>query len=328
MKASKKMLEDRWRSEAGVRLGEEVVARLLAGRRLDDLDLDEVDGRVDLRHLRMPPPRRLQRFASEGWFIEQLTDLIRFRAVALRGLDLSGADLQSLRFDGATIEDCVFEGSLCRDWRLWDTTVRRCSFARSDLRGAVVGSWEDGRRNMWDDVDFTRADFRVGVSLGALYTRCDFIGAKVVGVSFDQCDFVDCRFSGLLRRVTFDGRALEDRPPPGALQRVSFVGSVFDEVEFMGLKLDEVILPEDPDLRLVSHYGCVIDEVLRAVSGADSVEARMLVGEFENRRRARRASDEDNIVNRRDYAASGADFAACALRVIAEAEKRCLGNPG
>jgi hypothetical protein len=74
------------------------VARLVAGRRLDGLGLGWHEGRVDLRGLPAPVRARLRRFESQGWFVEVLGDLITFRGVQQRGLDLSGAQSQSLRF--------------------------------------------------------------------------------------------------------------------------------------------------------------------------------------------------------------------------------------
>jgi hypothetical protein len=42
----------------------------------------------------------------------------------------------------------------------------RLQFAKANLREAAVGTWDEGRRNAWRRVDFTGADFRVGVSWG------------------------------------------------------------------------------------------------------------------------------------------------------------------
>jgi hypothetical protein len=53
------------------------------GRTLDDLGLDVVDGRVDLRGLHTPRP------------------VVMLTGVGVQGLDLRGAHVPSWRFDGA-----------------------------------------------------------------------------------------------------------------------------------------------------------------------------------------------------------------------------------
>ena len=161
-------LAERWRSGEGVALAEEVIARLVAGRDLDGLGLGVHEGRVDLRCIQAPIPRRLERFEALGWFVEELGDLVSFRGIRLANLDLSGAQLPSLRFHDVVIDDCQFDSAMCRDWRLWSSQVLDCSFIKADLRDAAVGTWHAGRGNEWHRVDFSGADFRVGVSQGTL----------------------------------------------------------------------------------------------------------------------------------------------------------------
>jgi uncharacterized protein YjbI with pentapeptide repeats len=318
-----KALTARWRSEPGATLAEEVVARLVAGRPLEGLGLDEYEGRIDLRCLPAPTPRRLERFESLGWFVETLGDVVTLRGVALARLDLSGAHLQSLRFHDATIRDCRFEGAACRDWRLWGTRVTGCSFAKADLRGAAVGTWHQDRRNEWRQVDFTGADFRVAVSQAALFEGCKFDAAKLVKVRFEQCALVCCHFAGALSEVVFDGRELPDRAAPHPMEDVDFTEAQFDQVELLGCKLDRVIIPADPDISLIRRYGCVVEHALALIDDDDSQAARMLRGEFQNTLRMMRGVEEDNLFNRRDYLASGVDVATLATTVFTRAQAEC-----
>ena len=119
--------QDRWRTASGQALSEEVLARLMAGRPLDDLGLEKVEGRIDLRGLPAPVPRRLARYEQAGWFIEKLGNLVKFDGVTLRGLDLSGASLDSFRFHKCIIENCLFDGARCHDWRMWESRTRETS---------------------------------------------------------------------------------------------------------------------------------------------------------------------------------------------------------
>lgn len=299
-------LRKRRETAEGRQVAEEAIACLVAGRPLKGVGLDTVDGRVDLRGLPTPIPRRLRRFETAGWFAENLGELLEFRGAQLEGFDFNGAQLQSLRFHDSQLVDCRFDGANCRDWRLWGTEVINCGFAKADLREAAVGTWFENHRNLWRGVDFSGADLRVGVSWAAIYEDCDFSSAKLEKMKFEQCTLIRCRFAGLLREVIFDGRGVAGRPASPPMESVDFAAVVFDQVDFMGFDLSRVILPQDPDIRLIRRYRCVLQRALDNLEVEGSLSARMLRGEFINRLKMMRGpAEESNAFNRRDYLSSG-----------------------
>jgi uncharacterized protein YjbI with pentapeptide repeats len=318
-------LRKRWETPEGRERAEEVTARLLSGRALTGLGLGEVDGRVDLRGLSVPIPRRLRRFAAAGWFAEELGGLVQLRGARLERLDFSGSQLPSLRLQDSEIVGCLFEGANCRDWRLWGTAVSSCSFRKADLREAAVGTWHEGRSNAWRGVDFSGADFRVAVSWMAIYEDCDFSGAKLAKVKFEQCALTRCRFAGELREVVFDGRDLTDRPAPPQMDKVDFSGATFRRVEFMGFDLEGVALPNDPDIRLLRRARCVARRGVEMLDGDDRMEARMLRAMLENQLRGPGTDHEAQVLNRRDYLElGGPQLLALTEDVLARAEADCL----
>jgi hypothetical protein len=163
----------------------------------------------------------------------------------------------------------------------------------------------------------------------ASYEDCDFWGARLAKVKFEQCALVRCRFAGALRDVTFDGRGLADRPAPPPMEGVDFSGAVFDQVDFMGFDLSQVVLPHDPDVRLIRRYRCVLTHALAVLGAGDSLPVRMLRGEFTNRLRMMKGTvEESNIFNRRDYLASGGqELANLADSVLSGAERACRRAP-
>ena len=318
--------DDRWGTPEGQALAKKVVARLVAGRKLDRLVPDRHDGRVDLRGLQIPAPSRRRKFRSRDWAVEVLGDLITFRGARLEGLDLTGAHLQHLRFFGSVLADCRLDQANCRDWRLWDTEVRDCSLAGTSLRGAAVGTWHEGRRNTWRRVGFRRADFRVAAALEALFEDCDFSGATLSGVIFSQCAFTRCRFGGVIRNVMFDGRDLSpDRPAPAQMCQVDFRSAVFEDVDLRGFDLEDVVLPDDQDVRLVRRARCVARRGLAMLEGDSTAAAGMLRADLENRLRGPGDDQEASVFNRRDYQRSGgADLVALAEDVFRRAESERL----
>jgi uncharacterized protein YjbI with pentapeptide repeats len=318
----------RWTGPDGNELQDAVFARLITGRSLRDLGLAAVNGRLDLRHIVAPTPRRLQRFEWKEWFVEELGDLLIFRNVRLQGLDFSGAALTSLRFHGCTITGCSFSGARCDDWRLWDTEINDCDFARASLRNAAVGTWHDGRRNSWRHVDFSRADFRIGVSKQASYQDCNFSKAKLTKVQFSQCSFVRCHFDGDVRGVLFDGRPLDDSPAPPPMAGVDFTRANFHEVEFKGLALADVQLPDDSAVRLIPNFPSVLSEALLAIEADDSASARGLRAVLENHRRMTRTENEDYVFNRNDWQSwGGVEEAEFVANVLERAEQSAATKP-
>jgi hypothetical protein len=196
------------------------------------------------------------------------------------------------------------------------------------LRGAAVGTLVEGVANTWRNVDFSRADFRVGASLGARYVGCDFSDADLSGVRFDQCEFVRCTFAGHLRDVRFDGRGADGRPPTPPPEELDFRNAHFDEVEFVGLDLTEVALPLDPDLRIIRRYRCSVTQALDLLAHQDTAPARVLRTILDNRLRQLQdgvATADTGLVNLRDLKAiGGPTVAALADEVLRRAEAACL----
>lgn len=318
-------LADRWKTAAGQEMADEAIARLMSARPLDDMGLDKYEDRWDLRFLPAPLPRRLARFETHGWFVEKPGELVKFHRARLERVDLSGAQLRSLRFHDSEIVDCRFDGASCQDWRLWGSDVIDCSFVNASLREAAVGTWHEGRRDVWRRVDFTGADFRVRVSWEAVYEECDFTGAKLAKVRFEQCTMTRCRFAGELREVVFDGRNLTDRPAPPPMGSVDFSDATFSQVEFIGFDLDGVTLPKDPDIRLLRQARCVARRAVEMLNGDDRTEARMLRAGLANRLRGPGTDDEARIFNRRDYLElGGPELLTLAEDVLTRAEADCL----
>ena len=257
-------LKRRWKSPAGERLRGEARARLLSGDTLEGLELHNFNGRVDLRGTVFPG---------------ETTNL---QGVQLRNIDFSAAALSNFRFVDCVIEDCAFDQANCRDWRLWGTKVVDCSFGGADLRNSSLGAWRDGRGNTFTRVSFISAKLSDVGTTAAVYEDCDFSFADLRNVNFWQSSLIRCKFAGVVREVTFDGRMLgEGKPDANPMLDVDFTEAEFDGCDFRGVDFSSVRLPRDHDLVLIDNA-----ELLeRAVAGLpeartdeSAVLARMIFG--------------------------------------------------
>lgn len=207
----------------------DIWSQLVGGASFDDLALPTVGGRVDLRNY-VPPVDTFNVSITGHW----------------KRLDLSGARMPGLRFLGATIEDCRIERGGCRDWRMWRTTVVDSSFANSDLRGSALGGIQNGGRNVFRRVDFTRADLRSTAHISADYDQCRFVNAKLRKVDFQGSIFTDSTFEGSLREVMFYRHAFRGEAyPPNEMRGVDLRKASLEYTDFRGIDLRHASLPND-----------------------------------------------------------------------------------
>jgi uncharacterized protein YjbI with pentapeptide repeats len=188
----------RWRRPDATALVGEIAGRLIAGSALDDLPLDRVDGRLDLRGLPMP----IARIPYGTW-----------RDVTVHDVDLSHAWLNNASFHAVTFSNCKLDRADCSHASWWGCHIERCSFVRANLNNAVLGG-DDGVTT-WRDVSFVSADLRHAGGRHALFDSCRFDDARLTGARLTSA-LRNCHFSGRLRTLRIEGsendggRPLED----------------------------------------------------------------------------------------------------------------------
>jgi uncharacterized protein YjbI with pentapeptide repeats len=314
---TEKDLVVRWRTKEGEGLAKEVLGRLLAGKSLDDLQLGEHDGRVDLRGIAAPASERLGAFERKGWVVQELGRPLKFERVQLVNLDFSGGRLESFRFFNTTISHCRFDEARCQDWRLWAVDVTDTSFVGADLRKAVLGAWYEGRGDVYQRVNFSHANLRSIVCPAAAFIDCDFGDAQLAKVDFQSSGFVRCRFAGMLREVMFHDHGYKTgKPDPNPMEDVDFSEAELRMVEFRHLNLDRVKFPNSSDHMVVHHYRCALERAVRDLESDTAHRGLRTVLEHELKWAG--SHQKVGVFNRRDFVEmfeeDGADFAVALLR--------------
>ena len=307
---SSKMLLDRWKSSKGRTLAAEAIECLTGVRKGPPEGFGTYEGRRDLRGLvaALPVVRGL---VASGQDAAEIADgLVEVRGVQWEAFDLSHARLPSLRFFGSQISGCRFDEASCRDWRLWASEVSDSSFVGSDLRDSAIGTWQDGRSNVWRAVSFDRADLRGALGLGCHLDGCTFRDSRMSDAQFQQVTMRDCTFSGAMKDVLFDCRELPGKPTGDVLVNIDFSDATFEDVEFRGCRFDGVKLPQTPGVYAIPGFPQVARRVLDLLEENLSVEARMLRSELKVALKLPGRDDSVGVFNRRDYLASGGESLA------------------
>jgi uncharacterized protein YjbI with pentapeptide repeats len=317
-------------------LAGEVLARLKAGAALSGLELGEVNGRVDLRGFPAPLPRPVSRVDAARFLSGRLApeafvamaEQVIVEGVSLRGLELTGARLDEVNFRRCEMEDSVLDGVSGRNLGLTFTRVRGCSFRGASLQGAGLGTWQDGICSEYEQVDFTGADLRGDPStdVTAWFRDCDFSGARLDGTSFSQCGLVRCRFAGVLQDVRFFGSGFPsgEEAGPGRVENLDLSGTVLQNVAIRGVDLAAVRLPDDPGLRIIHNYPCVMRKAAAALRGREDNPGAFLRLRFNGQLKGIDLGPPVGLLNRNDYLRwGGEELAALLDSVIADAEREC-----
>lgn len=140
-------LKHRWSEPDRLRLVREV-RTWLTGHGPQPAGLEEHNGRTDLRGIPL--------FATPVSVGDKDDPTA---GATWNSLDLSGAQLEHLRFFAGRISNCVFDDASLFGMRLWGTEITDNSFRRADLRSSALGTgeWQE-LRNTWRRVDFSRAN--------------------------------------------------------------------------------------------------------------------------------------------------------------------------
>jgi uncharacterized protein YjbI with pentapeptide repeats len=319
-------LVKRWQTDEGIARAKRVLDGLAGGRIPADLGWGVVEGRLDLRGLPAPLPKRSNRREIDGRFVEELSGSLTIREASLSGLDLSGSQLESLRMFSSTLSDCVFDAARCHDWRLWDGQIRDSRFVGTDLQGSALGPWWDGRGNIYERVDFSGADLRQASCTAATFIDCDFANARLDKIDFQSTSFIRARFAGDLREVIFwDHGFRTGKPDPNPMQDVDFTNARLRGVEFRRLNLDSVKFPASEDHLVVHNYRCVVERALDYLSSDDSIIGRLLRAALEVDAKWIGPHQAVGVFALADFDEPGeAEFAAALLSRL---DRECAGSP-
>ena len=169
----------------------------------------------------------------------------------------------------------------------------------------------DGRRvNVWEDVDFTESDLRETYYGSGDIVRCRYKDAKLTKVDFEGMVFKDCSFEGELEEVTFNrydfgGEAF----PPNLMDGVDFRRARFFWVEFRGLDLENVQLPEGDDHVIVDDYRTSLERILGALQGRRDEQSRLLAAVLGNMRKHAGPNQRRGIIGKGDLREVGGEAA-------------------
>jgi len=255
----------------------EIWDRLIKAEPLDGLKLGTINGRIDVRGLELPDPSAVRQFKFKEYLMSEIVPGAIVRGAKWEDLDFSGSKLNGLRFFNCELNNCRFVQCQLQDLRIWSTTFRECSFEGAKLRRAALGGVQEGKRNIFSEVDFSDADLRETAYKAAAFEGCIFRNARLEKVDFQTSTFVECVFEGELRDVEFYRRGFQGEAfPANEMVNVDFSRAKLHAVAFRGLTLDRVNLPADADHIVIRDVAATLDRLLSALKQQGDTTAKKL----------------------------------------------------
>ena len=205
-------------------------------------------------------------------------------------LDLTGSQLEQLRFFAGTITNCVFDTANLNGLRLWGTRVTDSTFRRTDLRNSALGTGEwHGLRNTWQHVTLDRANLRDTTFTAAILNHCTFEKTSKL-LQLPDCELEGCVFTGELNTLLIDGRGHRYPVDPSSFS-ADFTRAVFTDSSILGYRLDKVRLPEQQGLLVIHQWPTTLraavtwlrrDEATEPEQRLAKIYERMLTSPGEN----------------------------------------------
>lgn len=263
-------------------LERQVRERLISGEPLEGLGLDRVDGRWDLRRMKLSgePP-----FIVDGKVLSYARTHIK--GVTIESVDLRGAHWEALRLSDVVLSNSLFDRAKLAGLHADRTTVADCSFKGTSLQNSLMTSYSSYFRPIsktsWTRVDFSYADLRDSIHSNEIYADCDFSRAKLDGVEFDGSRHVRSLFSGKMEEVNFR-QVPQSQPGFSFLRRhvfnemveVDFSNATLVLCGFNELGLENVKLPDEKTHVIYSPKVAVSERVLKLLPADSSLYDFML----------------------------------------------------
>jgi uncharacterized protein YjbI with pentapeptide repeats len=293
---------------------------LIHGNLIRSASADLREGRLDLRGLVLPQVAVLERYAATPLTTaERVFNVVKVNRVMLHGIDFNDAQLNGVQFVDCSVMDCAFQGASLRDCAFWNCLISKCDFRKANLRDATLGAIRDGRRNRFDQVDFSSADLRNTIYVSADFRSCIFRDTKLGKVDFEGSSFTNCIFEGPLEEVAFAHESFVHKGlPPNEMLNVDFTQAKLFWVWFRHLNLDKVKFPEDEDHIILEDYPKQLDQLLSFLNKRRDEPSMALAASLEISQKWMGPKQRRGILNKKEILETGGgqDFLEMILNEI------------
>lgn len=301
------------------RLNSVVWERLSRNESVEGLGLPVKAGRLDIGGLQVPQPYKVGEVHTKIADLDVVSGTTKICGAVWSHLDFTSSMLSAVWLKRCRVSDCLFDGSVMKDIRVWATDFSDVSFRSADMRGALLAGVEAGKRNSFIGVDFSRADLRGSIYNDAEFINCRFSHTKLDKVNFQSCTFENCIFEGHLREVLFYRAAFRKGDfPENRMTGVDFSKASLRWVEFRGLDMTSAVFPNNDEHIVIRSFPEKLDQLIELLQGREDMGSRRLCAVFRNKKKWVGSECSIGVLNESDILEAGGREGLAAVRQITE----------
>ncbi len=286
------LLKERWISDEGVPSTGMVTSAIRRNSDLQSLGLDIVDGRYDLRGIRLDKPKKVEEIRSHS----RVTGAQTFKGSEFKKIDFSHATLDFGVFVNCSFVDCVFFKTRMKNIRITACDLRDCSFLKSDLSNSFLNLNVGKDSGSFINCEFIETNISKTEFGFPKIHNCSFVDCKLKEVNFDGSRFERCVFKGQFESGWFNGYSIyaskstfglfnrvNPKAYPNEMIEVDFGEAMLEDVQFQnGINISNCILPRAGNYFVVKNLDKVYPEVISVINETWKQEDKVILIVIEN----------------------------------------------
>jgi len=250
---TKRELINRWNSNDGKLLLDEVIDCLTRGKRLSTINgLEKHNQRWDLRGAVLSTIKKEQKIEAGGHGFIKKTGSLKVESLELESVDFSFSNISYSSWQGCIFKKCLFEETKAKEIRFVTCDIVDSVFLKSNLSYSHLNENIGSRSGAYLRCHFRETDLSESIFCFPVISECVFEDCKLIATNFDGSRLSNCAFLGEVNSPWFRGYSITaNKSVLGIFNRVNVKDypNKMENVNFSKAKLIGVSFSHDIDLK-------------------------------------------------------------------------------
>ncbi|QKJ29001.1 pentapeptide repeat-containing protein [Mucilaginibacter mali] len=277
----KSQLVNRWKTESGVLLAQQIRKTLMAGEPLEKIDGIEKNGyRLDLRGITLSELEDEQTIKAGEHQAIFKAGILKLKNNVFDAIDFSFSTISYAQIQKCKFSNCVFESVIAKELEISasdfiDCVFKKvnfyCSFMNKNI-GSNSGSYVNCT---FDEANLTETSFRFPTIKNCVFKNC-----KLSATNFDGSRFDNCKFIGKVDSPLFKGYSvyavksilwifnrIDPKMYPNKMLNVDFSEAEMKGVSFShGIDLTTCIFPKGDQYIFIKNLNGTMTNVRETIA--------------------------------------------------------------
>lgn len=248
-KQTKKTLIERWQTDKGQKLLNDIIQHLKKGKSFGELNgLEKFEDKFDLRGINFP--KTSTEYLYKGKLTNQITGSLSFNKAEIDNVDFSYADLEQTQWKNCSFSKTVFYKTQLEQIKIINCSFDNILFESSKLSHSYLNIRSGKKSGYFKNVTFKNSQLNETRFSFPEFHNCFFDNCNLFATDFDGSRFNNCKFIGKLNSLWFRKHSIMEYEPNLIVNRVNkkqFTNEMLN-VDFTEAILDYVSFAKNLDL--------------------------------------------------------------------------------